>query len=167
MFMLFRSIAVLCAFVFSLTAFAAEDRLATGTLGLVRPNMSAANVECFKVITRAIPSFYRKSAAAQAFNTRDLLVYGIATSNDMMCTDPEWMANVTITVTDPRTRESWYGIFHVHVTPDGTFKSGSSYYQPEWVSFTRPIEWQTRWCDYITVYPEDYKKQCGFIPRKK
>lgn len=168
MVMLLRLLCALCAFIFSISASAVEGEVNRSSLTFVRPNIAAANAECYNSILRAIPSFYRESKAAQEFNTRDLLVYSIASANDMMCSGPEMMANVTIIVEDPMTREKWYGVFHVHVTQDGSFTSGSSYYNPEWVPFKGSHEWQTRWCDYIsTTYPEDHKAQCRFTRRKE
>ncbi len=158
--MLFRILSVLYVFIFSVSASAMEDRAAPETPH-VRPNILAENIECFKVIRRAIPSFYRGSPAAQTFNKRERLVYGIATLNDMMCADPEWMANIVITVTDPATNESWYGIFHVHVNLSGVITSGASFHDPTWMTFKHESEWQARWCEDIrTVYPKDWVAEC-------
>jgi hypothetical protein len=124
-----------------------------------------ANMECFKSMRTAIPVLYREDAGATIFNARQHLYYAIPAHNDMMCTDPEWMMNAVVTVQDADTKEAWYGIFHIHVLPDGTFKSATSFSDTRWKAYNNPAEWQTAWCDDIrTVYPEDYKAQCMAKP---
>ena len=116
---------------------------------------------CFQKIVGALPALTHQTGSVDLFRGRTKLRHAVPTHNDMMCTDPEWMMNAVVTVEDTRTKESWYGIFHVHVTPDGMLKSPSSHETSPWIKYKHPREWQVKWCDFINgLYPEDYKAQC-------
>ena len=120
-----------------------------------------ANIECFQRMNMAMPMLYRQVTSSQLFLGRINVRHAIPAHNDMMCTDPEWMMNAVVTVEDTITNEAWYGIFHIHVSPDGTLKSPLAHETSPWIKYTQPAEWQMKWCDFIDgLYPDDHKAQC-------
>ncbi|OGZ07463.1 MAG: hypothetical protein A3C93_03165 [Candidatus Lloydbacteria bacterium RIFCSPHIGHO2_02_FULL_54_17] len=61
--------------------------------------------------------------------------------NDLMCMDQEWMMNVVLTFADAYSAKAWYGVFHIHFLPNGTFKSAASINDVPWTPMADPDDW--------------------------
>lgn len=88
------------------------------------------------------------------------VLFSIKAINDIRCEKPEDMANIVIVVM-LNTRESFYGIFHLHfLHSTTTFKSASSFDDKNWTLFTNDREWNKQWCTIIgLVYKNELEQQ--------
>ena len=89
--------------------------------------------------------------------------------NDLSCRPldmgdgkPAYMANVIITVLPPapQYKHYFYGVFHIHFSPDGRWipTAGSTIYP--WKTSDEGGTWNFEWCDFIrSVYPTELKQQ--------
>lgn len=92
------------------------------------------------------------------------ITHELKTYNDVLCEDPEDMANVVIVVS-VHNREKQYGIFHLHYNHDGSIsRIQSSFFDEQtWITFTQENEWHAQWCEIIrSVYPEERSRHNCF-----
>lgn len=119
--------------------------------------------ECLTALEIALFAFVKEGGA---FPNRRA-AFRLQAYNDLMCTDAEWMMNIAISVYEVEKDEYWYGVFHIHFLPNGTFKSAAPFNTPAWQRQATAVseEWKVSWCENIrTVYPDDFAKMCAPTP---
>lgn len=87
--------------------------------------------------------------------------YTLKAHNDILCEDPENMANVVIVV-HLKNGDSRYGIFHLHWRADGSlpFIPDSFSGDPDWTPMRHEGDWRREWCGFLVyVYPENTCEQ--------
>ncbi|OGZ08840.1 MAG: hypothetical protein A3D65_01960 [Candidatus Lloydbacteria bacterium RIFCSPHIGHO2_02_FULL_50_13] len=156
-------LAVFCVLALPLVGHAAKTQVVPSVT-----NLSPQDRNCVEKMRVAVDQYIQRIGTYPGTYPRSIKV---VTLNDLMCTDPEWMGNVVVVVevrklhnvhsgTDA-TEGWWFGIFHIHFLPDGTFRSAASINDPTWTPMRSEIGWRPDWCDLLrTVYPEDFKKEC-------
>ena len=114
------------------------------------------NISCESVLPTAVDNFVHSQ-----FPVEDM-TYKLETYNDVICENPEDMANIVITVTVEE--HKFYGIFHFHYNHNGSVPRVPSSFFDEtlWVIPSTQNEWRASWCEIITtVYKEEsFKHNC-------
>jgi len=144
--------------IFLTLVFAATQSMAFGQMRIF--DFPPKDLECVQKMDLAIEQFL--VAEEEKSDNRFVRVFAVVAYNDLLCSGPEWMANIVIVATvDPRRKESLYGIFHFHFLPNGTFQSAAPIDEPSWKPVHPESGWWGDWCRLLsTVYPEDFAKQC-------
>lgn len=109
--------------------------------------------ECARNLSRALATHLDN----QVMGSGDIPVQGrIVAMNDVLCEEPERMANLAIIATI-ESGAKYYARSHLHFLDNGDL---ANTYSEQWKHIDNSREWKAEWCEFIQlVYPKELTTQ--------